>query len=397
MSLPRFSAKAIPVALLILCMAVAASAQSIATLKAQAASGDANAQYNLGLSYDLGQGLPQDYAEAAVWYRKAAEQGVAEAQDSLGVMYGQGQGVPQDYTQAALWWRKAAEQGNALAEAHLGVAYDFGHGVPQDHTQAAAWFRKAAAQGNASAQFQLGLSYELGHGVPQDYEEAYFWLDIAASGKSEGVKQEDVDKLRDDASSHLTPSDLSRVQERARKWFEDHVADMQRPSAAVAPISAPAAVSASEDAETQFHRGTLYETGNGVQQDYAQAVLWYRKAAEQNLAIAQYRLGVLYANGVGVPLDKSQAAAWFQKAADQGYAYAQELLGLDYLTGEGVQRDYSEAYFWLVIAAEGNTPENVAGGRAAARDAAAAYLSRADLSRVQERVSKWFEDHPAKP
>jgi hypothetical protein len=94
--------------------------------------------------------------------------------------------------------------------------------------------------------------------------------------------------------------------------------------------------SATEDAETQFHRGGLYETGKGVPQDYAQAVLWYRKAAEQNLAIAQYRLGVLYANGVGVPLDKSQAASWFQKAADQGYVYAQEMLGMDYLTGEGV-------------------------------------------------------------
>jgi len=66
MAAPRFSAKAISVALLILCMAVAASAQGIAALKARADSGEANAQYNLGLLYDLGQGLPQDYAQAAV-------------------------------------------------------------------------------------------------------------------------------------------------------------------------------------------------------------------------------------------------------------------------------------------------------------------------------------------
>jgi len=162
-------------------------------------------------------------------------------------------------------------------------------------------------------------------------------------------------------------------------------------------IDTPKEQSATDDAETQFHLGTLYETGKGVPQDYAQAVLWYRKAAEQTLAIAQYRLGVLYANGVGVPLDKAQSAAWFQKAADQGYVYAQEMLGSDYLTGEGVQRDYAEAYFWFDIACTSKAREVVAGERATMRDTAAAYLSPADLSSEQERARKWFEDHPAKP
>lgn len=154
---------------------------------------------------------------------------------------------------------------------------------------------------------------------------------------------------------------------------------------------------ATDDAETQFHLGTLYETGNGVPQDYAQAVLWYRKAAEQNLAIAQYRLGVLYANGVGVPLDKAQSASWFQKAAAQGYVYAQVMLGSDYLTGAGVQLDYAEAYFWFDIACASNAREVVAGQRATMRDTAAAYLSAADLSRERARARKWFEDHAAKP
>jgi hypothetical protein len=153
---------------------------------------------------------------------------------------------------------------------------------------------------------------------------------------------------------------------------------------------------ATGEAETQFHLGTLYETGNGVPQDYTQAIIWYRKAAEQNLAIAQYRLGVLYANGVGVPPDESQAAAWFRRAADQGYVYAQVMLGSDYLAGEGVQRDYAEAYFWFDIACASNAREVVAGERATMRDTAAAYLSSDDLSRVQERVRKWFEDHTTK-
>jgi TPR repeat protein len=184
------------------------------------------------------------------------------------------------------------------------------------------------------------------------------------------------------------------------------------PAAPLSPAPAPAEVSAppppqssdipkeqaaTDDAETQFHLGTLYETGNGVPQDYAQAVLWYRKAAEQNHAIAQYRLGVLYANGVGVPLDKAQSAAWFQKAAEQGYVYAQEMLGSDYLSGEGVQRDYVEANFWLDVACASKAREAVAGERAAMRDAAAIYLTPADASRVQARVDKWLGEHAAKP
>ena len=84
------------------------------------------------------------------------------------------------------------------------------------------WYHKAAEQGDALAQWSLGTLYEYGHGEPQDYAEAYFWLDIAASEKIEGVKQEDIDKVRDNAASHLTPAELSQVQERARKWFEDH-------------------------------------------------------------------------------------------------------------------------------------------------------------------------------
>src|SRR5689334_6799617 len=51
-----------------------------------AEAGDANAQYNIGMLYARGQGVPQDYRQAAEWYRKAAEQGVAAAQYNLGVM-----------------------------------------------------------------------------------------------------------------------------------------------------------------------------------------------------------------------------------------------------------------------------------------------------------------------
>jgi TPR repeat protein len=173
------------------------------------------------------RGVPQDNTQAAFWYRKAAEQGNAAAQDLLGSLYEHGLGVPKDFAQAAIWYRKAAEQGDADAQSELGEFYEGGAGVPADYAQAASWYRRAAEQGDAEAQLDLGLLYWAGNGVPQDYAEAYFWLDIAlaSSGKLPyPAKSDYAVKTRSNAASHLTPADLSRIQERARKWFENHTA-----------------------------------------------------------------------------------------------------------------------------------------------------------------------------
>ena len=90
-----------------------------------AEQGDAEAQFNLGVIYDEGQGVPQDYAEAAKWYRMAAEQGDADAQFILGVMYDEGQGVPKDDTEAVKWYRLAAEQDILPGDVLAGLVEDF--------------------------------------------------------------------------------------------------------------------------------------------------------------------------------------------------------------------------------------------------------------------------------
>src|SRR5258708_1935052 len=77
--------------------------------------GDADAQFNLGLMYTDGLGVPRDYSEAVKWFQKAADQGNAVAQFNLGHMYADGWGVPQNDAEAVRWYRKAADQ--ALAHA----------------------------------------------------------------------------------------------------------------------------------------------------------------------------------------------------------------------------------------------------------------------------------------
>ena len=68
-----------------------------------AEQGDAAAQYNLGLMYYTGQGVPQDYKEAVKFFSLSAEQGDAGAQYILGFMYHKGIGVPQDYVLGHMW------------------------------------------------------------------------------------------------------------------------------------------------------------------------------------------------------------------------------------------------------------------------------------------------------
>ncbi|WP_295543442.1 trypsin-like peptidase domain-containing protein [uncultured Thiohalocapsa sp.] len=232
----------------------------------EAEAGSAYGQYNLGVMYDNGFGVPQSDAEAVRWYRMAAEQGDATAQLKLGVMYDGGFGVPQDYAEAARWYRMAAEQGDAKAQFNLGVMYADGEGVPRNDAEAVRWFRMAAEQGDAGAQFNLGLMYRTGKGVPRNDAEAVRWYRMAAE---QGV------------------------------------------------------------AVAQNNLGVMYRTGKGVPRNDAEAVRWYRMAAEQGHAGAQNNLGVMYRNSFGVTKNLVKAYMWTSLAAAQGNETARHNLEID--------------------------------------------------------------------
>ena len=105
--------------------------QDIAQLREAAEQGDAEAQFNLGIVYDFGRGVPEDKLEAVKWYQKAAEQEHADAQVLLSRLYYLGQRVPKNYEEAFEWARRAAEQGNADAQQVIGDMYRKGEGVPE--------------------------------------------------------------------------------------------------------------------------------------------------------------------------------------------------------------------------------------------------------------------------
>lgn len=130
-------------------------AQAADWYRKAAEQGEAKAQYNLGMAYDTGKGVEQDYRQAGEWYRKAADKNLAPAQNNLGLLYKQGKGVAQNYVQADFWFRKAALQGYDPAQFNLGLAYRDGQGVQQDLAQAGEWLGKAAALGNEQAKAAL--------------------------------------------------------------------------------------------------------------------------------------------------------------------------------------------------------------------------------------------------
>jgi TPR repeat protein len=75
----------------------------------------------LGRRYDKGEGVVKDHAEAAKWYRKAAEQNFAAAQDNLAICYEYGQGVAEDSVEAYKWVLLATRQGDEGAKKYMTV------------------------------------------------------------------------------------------------------------------------------------------------------------------------------------------------------------------------------------------------------------------------------------
>jgi TPR repeat protein len=237
-------------------------------LLARANAGDANSQYLVAFAYQNGVGVPKDLAQAAKWYRKAAEAGNRRSMEILGTLYERGLGgLPKDDVQAVNWYRKAAEAGDAFGMNSLGSTYEHGQGgLPKDDAQAADWFRKAAEAGNKFGMNSLGIMYEYGRGgLPKDDAQAVEWFRKAAEfGDASGMR----------------------------------------------------------------NLGIMYAAGRGgLAKDDVQALSWFRKAAEAGDASGMRMLGIMYLTGQGgLTQDKAQAVSWLGQAAQRGDAIAKKAL-----------------------------------------------------------------------
>lgn len=143
--------------------------------------GNAPAMNRLGLAYQLGDSVPQDFAEAKRWYSRAIELGVAEANLGLGTLYDRGLGVAVDGAKALEFYTKAADAGSGSAVVLIATMYIEGRGVPRDVTKGVEFLRRGATDKSAApAMRELGRVLLDGDGVDKNPEEGRAWLRKAA-------------------------------------------------------------------------------------------------------------------------------------------------------------------------------------------------------------------------
>lgn len=230
---------------------------------------------------------------------RAAETGNADAQFKLGVVYHFGKGAEKNYDKALHWYRKAARQGHGAAANNLGNMYNKGLGVIRDRKEAVHWFRKAARQGHRAGQYNLGQMYQRGLGVQRDREEAIYWYrKSSAQGFKLAEKQLKRLETGNVASKGLSPSNVERLRQQAKAG----------------------------DPKSQHQLGMLYFKGKLGIRDFEQAAYWWQKAADQGFAASQGGLGALYLSGKGVKKDGKLGIEWMKKAAQQGDPGAQNNL-----------------------------------------------------------------------
>jgi localization factor PodJL len=191
------------------------------------------------------------------------------------------------------------------------------------------------------------------------------------------------------------------------------------PSALVGPLSLRLAA-ANGDASAEFEVGARFAEGKGIQQDFKQAITWYRRSATRGFALAQYRLATLYERGLGVSKDLARARIWYERAASQGNVKAmhnlavlaaagtpekpdyglaarwfdeaagrglgdsQFNLAILYQSGLGVQRDLAQAYKWFGIAAR-------SGDKSASQRQAevARQMKATEIAAADREISTW--------
>ena len=133
--------------------------------------------------------------------RTLAEKGDPTAQYELGVMYQNGEGLPQNYSKAVKWFRMAAEQGDSNAQYSLGLKYSVGHGIPQNYSEAAKW--------------SLARMYDRGNGVPQNDLSAYMWANLAASG---GLEK--AETFSDILRQKITKKKIAEAERLSKEWVK---------------------------------------------------------------------------------------------------------------------------------------------------------------------------------
>ncbi|MGN7611790.1 tetratricopeptide repeat protein [Magnetococcales bacterium HHB-1] len=281
---------------------------------------DALAQYYLGRLYFKGFGVRKNGRYAEFWLLKSARQGVVKAQTLLAYIYLFGQGVSKDSHKAIQWFHRAAKRGDVLAQRYLSQIYHMGYGTKKSPQKAFSWYKKLASKENdATAQRSMGLFFAYGRGVPQSDEAAALWYEKAAR-QGDAIAQNNLAVLLERGLA------VERLYRR-KPEKEILVFGEQHKSEAAIRAAFWYRKAARTLSQAQHNLASLLERGKLGEPDLINALKWYKKAAKSGFLASQLRLAALYEEGIAegdVPSNQqiAQAIYWFQSAGKQGSAYA---------------------------------------------------------------------------
>ena len=252
--------------------------QAIILQREDFAKGDARAGYNLGRIYYYAPAPYLNPRQAVKLFQQTGDK-VGSSALMMGVAYEEGKGVPQNFGEAVEWYRKAIAQGQHEAYAYLGAAYLDGRGVPASEKEAVFQFQEGADKGDPRSQRRLAVLYTQGKGVPYDYEKALHWSLEAAKGgdvqamylagamyeKGIGTSRsvEDARRLYQQAVDMASADDFVR-REDSSSWKRDSQKALERLEAEIAAEKAKAEAEAAEAAESKPEDSQAQEAQAGT-------------------------------------------------------------------------------------------------------------------------------------
>ncbi len=383
-----------------------------------AEQGDGKAQTNLGWVYEKGKGVPIAIDKAAKWYQLASDQGIAKAQEKLDLLLNKKKGnlqeniVSSNDIPAGSDTNRTFSKGNAFDGARYSEEIstappDYKNDSDRFHTALNAFnekefetayqlFIELADKDIAEAQINLGMMFENGQGVSQDFKEAVRWYRLAADQGLTKAQEKLNFLLKNKSGGSPQSSFMDTENNPANTTSNDARTNLSDPDSFHTALNAFNEkefdtayqlffeLADKGVAEAQINLGTMFENGQGVSQDFKEAVRWYRLAADQGLTKAQYNLGLMYAQGKGVGKDPIQAIKWYHLAADQDLIQAQTTLATMYHEGEGVSKNYETASKWYHLAAE-------QGDGDAQFKLGVMYSNGEGLSHDNKEARKWFK------
>ena len=311
------------------------SAEEIASIKIKAEAGDAESQLALGaLCINGYENNAPDAEKGLEWINRAAAQNLSAAQQFLGYIYGEGRIVKRDFEKAVHWRELAAKGGTANDKWALGSAYLYGFFMPKDQVKAVEWITAAADEGHIDAINKLIEIYT----NFKSQEHIDYWKGELAKTELEEAKKGNVRAMAVVAEKFMSGKDgLPRNRANAIYWYKT-AADKKHPDAMMA-------------------MGKMYAKGRFVSKNPELAQKYFDELANADIRYA-VKISDYYADDRGgYEADIEKANEWFERwvASDMADVTTRLSWAWKYWAGaSGLKRDREKAAYWAGKAIEAN-------------------------------------------